>query len=99
MHGGVVGELLLGQTIPPAARSEPEADAVQHGSPIGAGASGPFRRVVFGEDGLIFSHNSSGTRQIVGSIFSWVERSPIGASYSQGSPTMILDREGFEIVT
>ena len=49
--------------------------------------------------GSIFSHSSSGTRQIVGMGFSSGERSTIGASYSQGLPPMIPDREGFEIVS
>src|SRR5215204_3503399 len=34
--------------------------------------------------GPIFSHNSSGTRQMVGMGFSWIEFSDIADSYSDG---------------
>ena len=49
--------------------------------------------------GSIFSHSWSGTRQIVGMGFFSGARSTMGTSYSQGLPSMISNRKGFEIVS
>ncbi len=49
--------------------------------------------------GSIFSHSSSGTRQMVGIMgFPSGGRSGIGASYRRGVPKIVPDHEGFEIV-
>jgi hypothetical protein len=104
MHRRIVGEL-TGEAVPLAAGAKPEDNGVQASALIDAGPPSLLGRIVLScrMGSIIFSHSSSGTRQIAGSGFSSVVCSPsspiVGASSSWWSQTMILDQGGFEIVT
>jgi hypothetical protein len=63
------------------------------GRPVFFGGSCSFRI------GSIFSHNCSGTRQMVGMGLSWSPRSGIFTSYRQQPPPIIPEHRGFEIVS
>src|SRR5215212_9862819 len=82
VYRGVVGKLSSGQSVPLAAASHPNShpknDRVQSGTLVHARAAG----ALFGGScsfriGSMISHNSSGTRQMVGSDFFWAEFSDI----------------------
>src|SRR3954470_12790564 len=99
MHRGVVGEV-LGEAVPLATGAQSEDDSVQGGPLVDAPSAGALGWIMLSARmGSIFSHNWSGTRQMVGSGFSWKSCSLIEVSSRSDIAEIIADRESFEIIS